>query len=182
MTALSRPSATSSQCPAWKSTPTWRTWRLSGRILSQIGNFGQLTLLVLMSVVSLWVVVRYPGVRGLAGSGRHAGWRICGGIFPVCGFSSPACLRTVTGCGRACRAHRATGKPADRRSRSYIALAAASSRHQSALWTTQAGAARLLISPNGLRLTGCIGSWPRSKTFRRNCLRFIPSTRRCLRP
>jgi signal transduction histidine kinase/CHASE2 domain-containing sensor protein len=38
---------------------------LSGRILSQIGNFGQLTLLVLMSVVSLWVVVRYPGVRGL---------------------------------------------------------------------------------------------------------------------
>src|SRR6478735_5100102 len=38
---------------------------LSGRILSQIGNFGQLTLLLLMSVVSLWVVVRYPGVRGL---------------------------------------------------------------------------------------------------------------------
>ena len=38
---------------------------LSGRILSQIGSFGQLTLLVLMSVVSLWVVVRYPGVRGL---------------------------------------------------------------------------------------------------------------------
>ena len=38
---------------------------LSGRMLSQIGNFGQLTLLVLMSVVSLWVVVRYPGVRGL---------------------------------------------------------------------------------------------------------------------
>src|SRR5579864_5465979 len=38
---------------------------LSGRILSQIGNLGQLTLLVLMSVVSLWVVVRYPGVRGL---------------------------------------------------------------------------------------------------------------------
>jgi len=38
---------------------------LSGRILSQIGNFGQLTLLVLMSVVSLWVVVRYPGVHGL---------------------------------------------------------------------------------------------------------------------
>ena len=38
---------------------------LSGRILSQIGNFGQLTLLVSMSVVSLWVVVRYPGVRGL---------------------------------------------------------------------------------------------------------------------
>jgi CHASE2 domain-containing sensor protein len=38
---------------------------LSGRILSQIGNFGQLTLLVLMSVASLWVVVRYPGVRGL---------------------------------------------------------------------------------------------------------------------
>src|SRR5436309_2374250 len=34
---------------------------LSGRILSQIGNFGQLTLLVLMSLVSLWVVVRYPG-------------------------------------------------------------------------------------------------------------------------
>ena len=38
---------------------------LSGRILSQIGNVGQLTLLVVMSVVSLWVVVRYPGVRGL---------------------------------------------------------------------------------------------------------------------
>lgn len=38
---------------------------LSGRILSQIGNFGQLTLLVLMSVASLWVVVRYPGVSGL---------------------------------------------------------------------------------------------------------------------
>jgi signal transduction histidine kinase/CHASE2 domain-containing sensor protein len=38
---------------------------LSGRVLSQIGNIGQLTLVVLMSVVSLWVVVRYPGVRGL---------------------------------------------------------------------------------------------------------------------
>jgi signal transduction histidine kinase/CHASE2 domain-containing sensor protein len=38
---------------------------LSGRMLSQIGNFGQLALLVLMSVASLWVVVRYPGVRGL---------------------------------------------------------------------------------------------------------------------
>ena len=38
---------------------------LSGRILSQIGNFGQLTLVVLMSVVSLWVVVRYPGAHGL---------------------------------------------------------------------------------------------------------------------
>jgi signal transduction histidine kinase len=38
---------------------------LSGRILSQIGNFGQLTVLVFMSVISLWVVVRYPGVRGL---------------------------------------------------------------------------------------------------------------------
>ncbi|HEX3155558.1 MAG TPA: CHASE2 domain-containing protein, partial [Candidatus Angelobacter sp.] len=38
---------------------------LSGRMLSQIGNFGQLTLVVLMSIASLWVVVRYPGVRGL---------------------------------------------------------------------------------------------------------------------
>jgi signal transduction histidine kinase len=38
---------------------------LSGRIISQIGNSGQLTLVVLMSVISLWVVVRYPGVRGL---------------------------------------------------------------------------------------------------------------------
>jgi len=38
---------------------------LSGRMLSQIGNVGQLTLVVLMSAVALWVVVRYPGVRGL---------------------------------------------------------------------------------------------------------------------
>jgi signal transduction histidine kinase len=38
---------------------------LSGRMLSQIGNFSQLTLVVLMSIASLWVVVRYPGVRGL---------------------------------------------------------------------------------------------------------------------
>lgn len=38
---------------------------LSGRMLSQIGNFGQLTLVLLMSIASLWVVVRYPGVRGL---------------------------------------------------------------------------------------------------------------------
>ena len=38
---------------------------LSGRMLSHLGNFGQLALLVLMSAASLWVVVRYPGVRGL---------------------------------------------------------------------------------------------------------------------
>ena len=38
---------------------------LGGRMLSQIGGFGQLSLLVLMSVAALWVVVRYPGVRGL---------------------------------------------------------------------------------------------------------------------
>src|SRR5215467_13872475 len=38
---------------------------LSGRTLSQMGNASQLSLVVLMSVVALWVVVRYPGVRGL---------------------------------------------------------------------------------------------------------------------
>jgi len=38
---------------------------LSGRMLSQIGNVGQLTLVLLMSMASLWVVVRYPGLRGL---------------------------------------------------------------------------------------------------------------------
>jgi signal transduction histidine kinase/CHASE2 domain-containing sensor protein len=38
---------------------------LSGRMLSHIGTFGQLALLVLMSATSLWVVVRYPGLRGL---------------------------------------------------------------------------------------------------------------------
>ena len=38
---------------------------LGGRMLSQIGSVGQLSLLVLMSVAALWVVVRYPGVRGL---------------------------------------------------------------------------------------------------------------------
>ena len=38
---------------------------LSGRMLSQLGSVEQLLLLVLMSAVALWVVVRYPGVRGL---------------------------------------------------------------------------------------------------------------------
>jgi signal transduction histidine kinase len=38
---------------------------LSGRMLSQIGSAGQFVLLVLMSAAALWVVVRYPGVRGL---------------------------------------------------------------------------------------------------------------------
>src|SRR5579871_1342777 len=38
---------------------------LSVRMLSQIGSVGQFILVVLMSVISLWVVVRYPGVRGL---------------------------------------------------------------------------------------------------------------------
>lgn len=38
---------------------------LSGRMLSQIGNVGQLLLAVLMSAAALWVVVRYPGARGL---------------------------------------------------------------------------------------------------------------------
>ncbi len=38
---------------------------LSGRVLSQLGGPEQLLLLVLMSAVALWVVVRYPGVRGL---------------------------------------------------------------------------------------------------------------------
>lgn len=38
---------------------------LSGRKLAQIGTAGQLVLVMLMSAVALWVVVRYPGVRGL---------------------------------------------------------------------------------------------------------------------
>jgi signal transduction histidine kinase/CHASE2 domain-containing sensor protein len=38
---------------------------LGGRMLSQMGNVSQLTIVILMSAVSLWVVVRYPGVRGL---------------------------------------------------------------------------------------------------------------------
>src|SRR5579884_3166000 len=38
---------------------------LSGRALAHIGNVGQFTLLVMMSVAALWIVVRYPGVRGL---------------------------------------------------------------------------------------------------------------------
>ena len=38
---------------------------LSGRMLSQIGSIGQFILLVLMSAAALWVVVRYPGLRGL---------------------------------------------------------------------------------------------------------------------
>jgi signal transduction histidine kinase/CHASE2 domain-containing sensor protein len=38
---------------------------LSGRMLTQIGSVGQFSLVVLMSVTALWVVVRYPGVRGL---------------------------------------------------------------------------------------------------------------------
>jgi signal transduction histidine kinase/CHASE2 domain-containing sensor protein len=38
---------------------------LSGRTLSRIGSAGQLLLLVLISTAALWVVVRYPGVRGL---------------------------------------------------------------------------------------------------------------------
>lgn len=38
---------------------------LGGRMLSQLGSVEQLLLLVLMSAVALWVVVRYPGVRGL---------------------------------------------------------------------------------------------------------------------
>ncbi|MGZ4899697.1 MAG: CHASE2 domain-containing protein [Candidatus Angelobacter sp.] len=38
---------------------------LSDRMLSQIGNISQLALLILMCSVSLWVVVRYPGLLGL---------------------------------------------------------------------------------------------------------------------
>jgi signal transduction histidine kinase len=38
---------------------------LSGRMLSQLGNFSQLALVLMMSVAALWVVIRYPGVRGL---------------------------------------------------------------------------------------------------------------------
>ena len=38
---------------------------LSGRMLSQVGLIGQLLLVVLMSIAALWVVVRYPGIRGL---------------------------------------------------------------------------------------------------------------------
>ncbi len=38
---------------------------LSGRMLSQIGSVGQFILVVLMSAAALWVVVRYPGLRGL---------------------------------------------------------------------------------------------------------------------
>jgi signal transduction histidine kinase len=38
---------------------------LSGRRLSQIGSVAQLVLLIFMSIAALWVVVRYPGVRGL---------------------------------------------------------------------------------------------------------------------
>jgi signal transduction histidine kinase/CHASE2 domain-containing sensor protein len=38
---------------------------LSGRTLSQIGSVGQFALMLLMSVAALWVVVRYPGLRGL---------------------------------------------------------------------------------------------------------------------
>ncbi|HET9838255.1 MAG TPA: CHASE2 domain-containing protein [Candidatus Angelobacter sp.] len=38
---------------------------LSGRSLAQIGNAGQFILVLLMSMAALWVVVRYPGLRGL---------------------------------------------------------------------------------------------------------------------
>jgi signal transduction histidine kinase/CHASE2 domain-containing sensor protein len=38
---------------------------LSGRTLAHIGNVGQFTLVLLMSMTALWVVVRYPGLRGL---------------------------------------------------------------------------------------------------------------------
>jgi signal transduction histidine kinase/CHASE2 domain-containing sensor protein len=38
---------------------------LSGRTLSRIGSPAQLLLLALFSAAALWVVVRYPGVRGL---------------------------------------------------------------------------------------------------------------------
>jgi signal transduction histidine kinase/CHASE2 domain-containing sensor protein len=38
---------------------------LSGRMLSPIGSVSQLLLAVLMSTAALWVVVRYPGLRGL---------------------------------------------------------------------------------------------------------------------
>ncbi len=38
---------------------------LSGRALSQIGSLSQFTLVLLMSMAALWMVVRYPGVRGL---------------------------------------------------------------------------------------------------------------------
>ncbi|MGC2695438.1 MAG: CHASE2 domain-containing protein [Candidatus Angelobacter sp.] len=38
---------------------------LSGRSLRQVGSISQFMLMVLMSMAALWVVVRYPGVRGL---------------------------------------------------------------------------------------------------------------------
>ena len=38
---------------------------LSGRSLNHIGNLGEFALVLLMSIGSLWLVVRHPGVRGL---------------------------------------------------------------------------------------------------------------------
>ncbi len=38
---------------------------LSGRSLTQVGSAAQFTLVLLMSIAALWVVVRYPGLRGL---------------------------------------------------------------------------------------------------------------------
>jgi len=38
---------------------------LSGRMLTHIGNVSEFLILVMMSVAALWIVVRYPGVRGL---------------------------------------------------------------------------------------------------------------------
>src|ERR1051326_5344621 len=38
---------------------------LSGRSLSQIGSLGEFVLVLLMSMAALWVVGRYPGLRGL---------------------------------------------------------------------------------------------------------------------
>jgi signal transduction histidine kinase len=38
---------------------------MSGRMLAHIGNVSQLTLVIMMSASALWVVVRYPGLRGL---------------------------------------------------------------------------------------------------------------------
>ncbi len=38
---------------------------LSGRMLTHIGNVSEFLILVMMSAAALWIVVRYPGVRGL---------------------------------------------------------------------------------------------------------------------
>ena len=135
---------------------------LSGRMLSQLGNFSQLSLVVLMSVVALWVVVRYPGVRGLLVLvGMLAGVYLAA-YFLFADFHRLLSYGPllVAGVLAAPIAQLENLLIVDREVTSRLQqLRLAISPHYGPLSPRSPA----LNSADGLPLTGCIGSWRRSK-------------------